>query len=145
MTDSLEVERVISICVFRRGNRILAARGYDDVADEYFFRPIGGRVEAGESPEQALHREVREETGLAIRDLVPLGVLDNRFTYRGEPHRESVAVFDASFVDPAIYDLAHVEIQEDVWEGPAQWLDLEEPPPEPIYPEGLLHLLGMAH
>ena len=33
----------------------------------------GGRVEAGESPEQAVEREVREETGLSVRAGSPVG------------------------------------------------------------------------
>jgi ADP-ribose pyrophosphatase YjhB (NUDIX family) len=33
----------------------------------------GGRVEAGESPEQAVEREVREETGLSVLAGAPVG------------------------------------------------------------------------
>ena len=40
--------RPLAICVFRRGDRILAAEGYDLVKGETFYRPLGGRIEFGE-------------------------------------------------------------------------------------------------
>ncbi len=45
-----------------------------------------GRVEAGETPEQAVHREVREETGLQVEIVGPI---DTFHFYRG-PSREEV-------------------------------------------------------
>jgi 8-oxo-dGTP diphosphatase len=34
----------------------------------------GGRIEPGEEPVRAAHRELREETGLAVAELAPYGV-----------------------------------------------------------------------
>eukprot|EP00913_Durusdinium_trenchii_P022849 g21453.t1 len=81
------------------------------------YRLTAARLPDVDTDFEALQREVLEETGQAIDRLVLLGVLDNRFTYRGKPHRESVAVFDATFTDPTVYDREHIEILEDVWEG----------------------------
>ena len=49
--------RHIAICVFRRGSRILVARGTDDVKRESFYRPLGGEIEFGETAVDALRRE----------------------------------------------------------------------------------------
>jgi hypothetical protein len=47
---------------------------------------------------------IREELAFEIGDPVQLGVLENRFEYRGKPGLEIVFVFDASFADRSAYD-----------------------------------------
>jgi ADP-ribose pyrophosphatase YjhB (NUDIX family) len=133
--------RFVVICVFRDGNRILVAPGHDDVKNERFFRPLGGAVEFGELAEEALHREIREELDREIENVVQLGVIENRFEYRGQPGHEVVFVFDASFVDRGVYSERTVTICEAGWDGPAEWLVLREPLPAPLYPAGLLGLV----
>ena len=73
----------VEVCVFRHRTRILVARGFDDVKNEAFLRPLGGAVEFDEMVLDALRREIREELGVEISDPVQLGVLENVFTYRG--------------------------------------------------------------
>ena len=120
------------------------APGFDDVKNERFFRPLGGAVEFGELAVDGLRREIREELGLEIRNPIQLGVLQNRFEYRGRPRHEIAFVFDASFVDVRRYSDRTVTIHESGWDGPAEWLDLTKPLPGPLYPEGLLDLLRRA-
>lgn len=51
--------------IIRDGNRVLATqRGYGDMKDGWEFP--GGKIEAGESPQEALLREIEEELGVAI-------------------------------------------------------------------------------
>ena len=55
--------------IIRKGNKIFATqRGYGDFKDWWEFP--GGKMEAGETPEEALKREIREElsTDISIDD-----------------------------------------------------------------------------
>jgi 8-oxo-dGTP diphosphatase len=53
------------------GRLLLVRRGRDPHRGRWSLP--GGRVEAGESPEQAVEREVLEETGLSVRAGAPVG------------------------------------------------------------------------
>jgi ADP-ribose pyrophosphatase YjhB (NUDIX family) len=53
------------------GRLLLIRRGRDPHRGRWSLP--GGRIEAGESPEQAVERELREETGLAVRAGAPVG------------------------------------------------------------------------
>lgn len=53
------------------GRLLLVLRGHDPHRGRWSLP--GGRVEAGESPERAIEREVREETGLSVRAGAPIG------------------------------------------------------------------------
>ncbi len=134
--------RILAICVFRRGSKILVAQGFDAVKKETFFRPLGGAVEFGELAADALRREIREELHAEILEPVQLGVLENLFTYQGQPSHEVVFVFDAQFADQQLYQKASLEIhEEDIWDGPARWIDLEDDLTAALYPEDLEELL----
>ena len=133
--------RIVAIGLFRRDGRILVAPGHDDVKAQRFFRPLGGAVEFGEAAADTLGREIREELGLEIRDAVRLGVLENRFVYRGEPGHEIVFVFDAAFVDERVYARDALPIVEPGWDGPATWVD-PSALSVPLYPTGLDRLVA---
>jgi 8-oxo-dGTP diphosphatase len=53
------------------GRLLLIRRGHAPHAGSWSLP--GGRVESGETPEQAVEREVREETGLEVRAGAPVG------------------------------------------------------------------------
>ena len=71
-------------------------------------------MEAGETPEQAAAREVREETGVVANVLGPLG--DVRYTYRrgGRRVRKTVHFFLCEYVEGSTDDHDH-EVDDARW------------------------------
>jgi 8-oxo-dGTP pyrophosphatase MutT (NUDIX family) len=55
--------------------------------DHYWFLP-GGRVVTGESTDQAILREIREELGSDCRIIRPVFLIENFFALAGEPFHE---------------------------------------------------------
>ena len=113
--------RVIVICVFRHGDRILVFEAFDNVDKKPFYRPLGGGVEFGETTEQALKREIKEEIGEEITDLNFLTVLENLFTLDGKPGHEIVYVYDGRFLDESAYDRDSFTVKEETETTKASW------------------------
>ena len=137
--------RPLAVCVFRREGRILAADGYDRVKRQTFYRPLGGRIEFGETGAQTIVRELREEIGAEVADVRYLGTLENIFVYNGQPGHEIVRVYDGALADETLYRRETIEGRDDdALLFIARWLrldDLRRPGAPPLYPDGLLALL----
>ena len=88
--------------------------------------PKGG-LEAGETPEQAATREVREETGIEAAVREPLG--DVRYTYRrdGRRVRKTVHFFLCDYLGGSTEDHDH-EVDE------ARWIAISGARKELTYP-----------
>jgi NAD+ diphosphatase len=95
--------------LIRRDDSILLARHHNSPAR--FFTALAGFVEAGESVEDAIHREVHEEVGLKVRDLRYFGSQPWPF-----PHSLMIA-YTAEFDSGDIRVDAN-EIAEARWFGP---------------------------
>ena len=79
----------VSAAIFRAGRVLIVRRGVPPMQGIYTLP--GGGVELGETLEQAVMREVREETGLAIEPLSLAG-------YRQEIARDSEGKIERHFV-----------------------------------------------
>lgn len=105
--------------LIRRGDAILLARHLNSPSG--FFTALAGFVEAGESIEEAIHREVFEEVGLRVRDIRYFGSQPWPF-----PHSLMVA-FTASY-DSGDITIDRSEIAQADWFGPTDPL----PPMPPL-------------
>ena len=63
------------------------------------WETVHGRIEAGEEPEDAALREVREETGLSVQRLYNVSVQP---FYLHRSHTVELAVVFAAFIDPGL-------------------------------------------
>ena len=63
----------VSIMTQTEDGKIALVRQFRPCVEEYTWEFPGGTVDAGESPEVAARREVEEETGLIVRELIYLG------------------------------------------------------------------------
>lgn len=59
----------VSVALFHNGRFLLVLRGHEPSMGLYAFP--GGRVHAGESDENAVRRELAEETGLVVESVAP--------------------------------------------------------------------------
>ena len=134
--------RPLALAVFRDGPRMLVEDNSAQDRRDYFYRSPGGGVEFGERAIDAVRREMREEFEAEIRDVRPLGTLENIFDYHGRPGHEVVFVFETRFVDASYYAAERIVGTEGAGiRIEAIWLDVSEPLDRPLYPNGLLDLL----
>ena len=138
--------RPLAICVFRHNDHILVNEGYDAVKDEYFYRPLGGGIEFGETSIETICREVMEELNVEVdkASLKYLGAVENIFHFNGMPGHEIVMIYDGALKEAGLYDQEVIvgkeangdEVQA-VWKG----LDEFASGKLILYPTGLVELL----
>ncbi len=59
-----------------QNGKVLLAKHHDLTIDQIYWCMPGGGIEAGELPEQAAVRELKEETNLDVRIIAKIGVLE---------------------------------------------------------------------
>jgi NAD+ diphosphatase len=99
--------------LIRRGHSILLAR--NALSPARFFSALAGFVEAGESIEETIHREVAEEVGLKVRDI-------RYFGSQPWPFPNSLMIAYTAEYDSGEIHVDENEIAEARWFGPGDAL-----------------------
>lgn len=77
------MRKIMTLCIINDGERVLLGmkkRGFGAGR----WNGFGGKVEAGETPDKAAIREVREEIGVNVQDAEKCGKLEFIFKHTGE-------------------------------------------------------------
>lgn len=94
-----------------RDGRVLLGRRTSGVRFVGMWDAFGGHLEAGETAEAALRREIREELGVKVTRAQFLGVYEDRDPTSGDPFRHSLFLVTGWDGTPRIANEEHAEIR----------------------------------
>ncbi|EOD00126.1 NUDIX domain-containing protein [Caldisalinibacter kiritimatiensis] len=109
-------EPTVGAIIFNPDKKILLCKS--SKWDNNYVIP-GGHIELGETMEEALRREVLEETGLKIYDINPIGITESIFS--DAYHQQKHFIFIAYICKTDSYDVTLNEEAEEY-----KWVDLKE-------------------
>jgi len=136
--------RVKVIGLAWREDRLLVAEVEDDSGRIKGVRPLGGAIEFGETREEALRREFKEELETAIRIVGPWHLLENIFEHHGATGHEFIFAADIELADASLYERDEIHYSElDETAATARWFgrDMLRDASIDLYPTGLENLL----
>lgn len=138
--------RLIAGAVVREGDRLLAWDDHDPLSGEVVAVPLAGGIEFGETGEQAIMRELREEIGATVTSIQLLGVLEDVFRWAGQQRHEVWLIYDVALADRSVYDSPEVRVAEpDGTLYSARWRPLDAfRSSVRLVPEGLLELIARS-
>lgn len=105
--------RVKVIGLAWRDEALLAAEVEDSAGRVKGVRPLGGAVEFGETREQAIEREFREELGCAVTVTGPWHSFENIFEHEGNVGHEFIFAANVELGDQRLYALDTIPFLED--------------------------------
>jgi len=132
----------MTLCYIENGDQILLAMKKQGLGIGY-WNGYGGKVEEGESIEDAAIREVKEEVGMTVKVLEKRGVMN--FSFAGKEIQPEVHIFkvidcegepqESEEMKPQWFDKTEVPYEQ-MWSGDVLWF--------PIFLEGK-RFVGICH
>ncbi|MEK9154656.1 MAG: 8-oxo-dGTP diphosphatase [Patescibacteria group bacterium] len=117
-----------TLCIIYKSDKVLLGlkkRGFG----EGIWNGFGGKVEEGESEENAVKREIKEETGLSVNDIEKMGII--RFDFQDGSSGLEAHIFRSKFfsgepmeteeMKPEWFDKDNLPIEE-MWPADTYWL-----------------------
>ncbi|MEM3670934.1 MAG: NUDIX domain-containing protein [Thermoprotei archaeon] len=125
-----------AFCIFSVEDSVLVYRMKDEHSGSTFYRFVGGKVNFGEKSADTICREVKEETGLELRNPRLLTVVENVFTYNGVTRHEVDFIYDGTLSGKAHQPGDTLQCDDDGRKFVAKWKTSRELEYEglPVYP-----------
>ncbi len=108
--------------IFRYGNKILL---HHDLNSIHYTLP-GGRVKEGETTEETLRREIKEEMGQEVKIIKPISFMENLFTDNKKKYHEILVTYELEFLDKSMYEKEIIPTIEKDKELEFIWYDIEK-------------------
>jgi 8-oxo-dGTP pyrophosphatase MutT (NUDIX family) len=116
-----------SLAWIEREGMIFVVTMPDSVKQDYYFRPIGGTVEYGETSLETVKREVMEELQTSIEVTGAPLILENLFTLDDKFGHEVDFVYPCAFSDESFYeDKPYKLIEANGEEFEAMWIKVSD-------------------
>lgn len=117
------MKKLLTLCIiYQHPNILLGMKKRGFGAGKW--NGFGGKVEQGELVEDAVIREVEEEAGIKLSEIVKMGILE--FQFEGNPELLEVHVFGAS---------DFVGVPKETEEMAPQWFGVNELPFDKMWPD----------
>lgn len=95
--------RKVALAIIRKNDKYLVEKFRDKVSAVYFYKLMGGGIEAGETPQKALLREIKEELKSDITILSEPLICEDEFTYLGIKREIKAYIMEARFNEERDY------------------------------------------
>lgn len=123
--ENNKTKKLLTLCIIHQHSKVLLGmkkRGFGVGR----WNGFGGKVEAGETIESAMKRELEEEAGIAAKNLEKVGVLE--FEWEGNPEISQVHIFksDSFSGEPTESE-----------EMKPEWFGIDEIPFEKMWPDDI--------
>lgn len=100
-------------CFLIKDNKVVATKYKQGSLKEGYYDIPGGKIEEGEIPKQTAIREMKEETGIDVKNLRYKGIMTIEY-----PNRK--------FVFDTFISNDYVGIPQDFEENTSEWIDIDE-------------------
>jgi len=129
-----------------RGEELLAAEIEDSSGRVRGVRPLGGGIEFGETREEALIREFREELGCAVTVAGPWHCFENIYAHEGAIGHEYDFAVKLKLSDEGLYDQERIQyLESDESNCTAGWFTPGRlPQGVALYPEALARAVAQG-
>ena len=108
--------------IFRYGNKILL---HHDLNSIHYTLP-GGRVKEGETTEETLRREIKEEMGQEVKIIKSVSFMENLFTDNKKKYHEILVTYELEFIDKSMYEKEVIPTIEKDKELEFIWYDIDK-------------------